>query len=100
MDFKILTHSGAPALSDFRRQLLSKRIGVLDVRAHFVHYVVYQENHQELDVETLEQLLTYDEVPQEGPIQVYPQRYGIFQNFRTKYISRSSYCHRYFPLAP
>ncbi|MCJ1382840.1 hypothetical protein MMC17_005953 [Xylographa soralifera] len=65
MALQFVTYEGAPALSEFRKQLLSAKIGALDVRARFVHYVAFTRAPTEADGAALEQLLRNDD-PCEG----------------------------------
>lgn len=60
-----LTCLGPSCLSDFRRRILSDKIGATDIRGRFVHYVALQgEPHgqgslRDYDREALDQLLSY-----------------------------------------
>ncbi|MCJ1285886.1 hypothetical protein MMC26_005228 [Xylographa opegraphella] len=61
MALQFVTYEGASALSDFRKQLLGVKIGVLDVSARYVHYVAFTRSPTETDTAALEQLLKNDD---------------------------------------
>ena len=58
---------GASALSDFRRQILAREVGAVDIHAKYVHYVALhgesqnQGHRQDYNREALDQLLAYGE---------------------------------------
>lgn len=60
-----LTSMGSCALSDFRRQILAEKIGVIDIHGQYVHYIaLHGQRHgdrQDYDREALDQLLSYGE---------------------------------------
>ena len=63
MASKILSCDGPSVLSDFRGQLLAKKIGARYVTARFVHYVALQDDIDAGDRAVLEQLLDYNDLP-------------------------------------
>ena len=62
MSLQHYVHHGSSALSDFRSQLLSVKIGAEEVRAKYIHYVALQEPLQPEEQAILDQLLAYDDV--------------------------------------
>jgi phosphoribosylformylglycinamidine synthase len=64
MATKLHIHQGKAALSDFRRKRLADQLKVQDISAHSVHYVALHAGLTETESADLDQLLTYDEVPQ------------------------------------
>ena len=66
MALQFVTYEGASALSEFRKQLLSAKIGAVDVRARYLHYVAFTRSPTEADGAALEQLLRNDD-PHEDP---------------------------------
>ena len=61
MDPTFTVYEGSSALSEFRRQLLSSKIGAIDVEARFQHYAALYETTDE-EQKVLDQLLAYGEV--------------------------------------
>ena len=63
MASKFLSCEGPLAFSDFRGQLLAKKIGARYVTARYVHYVALQDDVDAGDRAILEQLLDYNDLP-------------------------------------
>ena len=57
MASELHTYYGSSALSEFRRQLLTSRIGAADVQAQYLHYIALYEV-DDYDEEVLKQLLS------------------------------------------
>lgn len=60
MESPFLSFRGLPALSEFRRAALAKKIGAPDVRAGIVHYVALKEKATPEEQSALEKLLLGD----------------------------------------
>lgn len=57
-----LVYPGAEAYSDFRSQALAASIGVVDVKAHWLHYICLSRKPQDAELEALKRILNYREL--------------------------------------